>query len=288
MPTNKIKKKSKEDKFYTRKSVADDCITSVRDLIQSMDFVLEPSSGNGAFSKNTIFDEKVCIEYDLSPPETSTATKKDFLTVDRKDLPQGNFGVIGNPPFGERNNLSKAFIKNCLEFGEDLQFIAFILPEVYSKYTLQKVFPSHWKLTQEVLLPKDSFILDGNPYHVPCVWQVWEKCGNIDLRKSAPKTVSSLFEISTKDKGSDFFIFGASPSKIIPSEDVSKNNRGYFIKSFLGSGVLEGVISEVGWKRLGKSSVNGGVSWFTIGEVISHIEEKYYEKYSRVSEGKSN
>ena len=275
MPKNVIKRKSINDKFYTKPEVALRCINTASPFLEGCNIV-EPSSGNGAFSSQI----GIVTEFDLEPPENSSATKGDFLGISREQLPEGNLAFIGNPPFGSRNTLTKAFIKKCLSF-DDTKVVAFILPKVFNKWGMQRVFTPNWKLAVNEELPEESFLLEGNPYHVPCMFQVWTQAGGMDLRELPPKTESDLFSItSSYQKG--IFIFGASPGKVISSEDVDKNNRGYFLSSSIDTQVLIGIIKDVDWKSLGNSSVNGGVSWFTKGEIIKHIEDCYYEKFERV------
>jgi len=106
------------DKFYTPKQVAKDCIDTFWRTCFDITEIIEPSAGNGAFSLQI----PNCIAYDLQP-EHESITKQDFLKL---DLPykQGRL-IIGNPPFGDRNNLARSFYKKATELCDA---IAFILP----------------------------------------------------------------------------------------------------------------------------------------------------------------
>lgn len=106
------------DKFYTPKQVAKDCIDVVNGLGLDITEAVEPSAGNGAFSLQI----PNCIAYDLEP-EHESIIKQDFLKL---ELPykKGRL-IIGNPPFGDRNNLARSFYKKATELCDA---IAFILP----------------------------------------------------------------------------------------------------------------------------------------------------------------
>ena len=91
------------------------------------------------------------------------------------------------------------------------------------------------------------------------------------------------FEIlKSKEKHkADFFVFGAAPYNILDVGEVDKNNRGYYLKSFVDKEELKSRIKAVDWKKHGKSSANGGVFWLTKSEVYeiytNHYEENLNE-----------
>jgi hypothetical protein len=106
------------DKFYTPKQVAKECIDTFWRTCFNITEIIEPSAGNGAFSLQI----PNCIAYDLEP-EHESIIKQDFLKL---EIPykRGRL-IIGNPPFGDRNNLARGFYKKATELCDA---IAFILP----------------------------------------------------------------------------------------------------------------------------------------------------------------
>lgn len=106
------------DKFYTPKQVAKECINTFWRTCFDVSEIIEPSAGNGAFSLQI----PNCIAYDLEP-EHESIIKQDFLKL---EIPykRGRL-IIGNPPFGDRNNLARSFYKKATELCDA---IAFILP----------------------------------------------------------------------------------------------------------------------------------------------------------------
>jgi hypothetical protein len=80
--------------------------------------------------------------------------------------------VFGNPPFGKQSSLAKAFITKSCGFAK---VIAFILPKSFTKPSMYKAFHMNFHLVHSEELAKDSFVLNGLPYDVPCIFQVWQK-----------------------------------------------------------------------------------------------------------------
>lgn len=110
------------DKYYTPNDIVDLCLKEVKSIMKNDGIVphrvIEPSAGNGAFSKKI----KNCMAYDIEP-EDESIIQADFLSLDLRYEP--NTLVIGNPPFGERLNLAQKFYKKSIELAD---YIAFILP----------------------------------------------------------------------------------------------------------------------------------------------------------------
>jgi len=269
MPKQKIKNKDILDKFYTNPEVAKDCIFILKNILSNkkIEFI-EPSAGSGSFSKGI-----PCRSFDILP-EDSSIEKLDFL----QDYIHMTSDVVifGNPPFGNANSLSKAFIERSMKYSQ-VKVIAFILPKAFNKLSMQKVFSERWILVSSTDLPDDSFLLNGNPYHVPCVFQVWVRLHYLNLpnlREVSFGNKCSDFEFCSR-KDASFFLFGASPSNIIDVDQVQENNRGYFVRSFIDKDVLCDRIRSVDWKANASSSVSGGVAWFTKDEIIKHYLRKY-------------
>ena len=108
------------DKYYTPKDLAKYCIDKTFEVIgvENITEIIEPSAGNGSFSNQL----ENCIAYDIAP-ESEGIINQDFLQL---ELPykKGRL-IIGNPPFGNRNNLLVKFYKKAVNLGD---YISFILP----------------------------------------------------------------------------------------------------------------------------------------------------------------
>ena len=263
------------DKFYTKASVALDCINKLN--LNDYDCIIEPSAGNGSFFNQ--INHNNTIGLDLMP-EHSTIQIQDWFKY-QIDTKYKNVLIIGNPPFGKRNSLSKSFITHASSFA-NVKTIAFVLPDVYKKHTLQKVIPKDFRLKEIHDLPKEAFEIDGVSYHVPCSFFIFERSEGKCLRFDPSKYVESYdFTFSNKNDY-DFFIKGAAPAT--PIDIPSSTNRGYYIKVKQGFNIdnVKNNFRKTIWN--GFSSVNGGVSWFTKPEIIKlyqeHIEETRYEDIS--------
>lgn len=167
--TGKFRTNTK-DQFYTNVNVAKSCIQSIIDLLPFTRNYLwvEPSAGNGSFLHNIpISFEKIGL--DLEP------NAKDILKQDYLDwIPPSDKDIIvfGNPPFGRQSSIAKAFISKSCEFAK---IIAFILPKSFTKPSMYNAFELKFHLIHSVELQKDSFVINGSKYDVPCVFQIWQK-----------------------------------------------------------------------------------------------------------------
>jgi len=108
------------DKYYTSPELAKYCIDKTFEIIgrENITEIIEPSAGNGSFSKQI----DGCIAYDLEPDDSSII-QQDYLKLGL-EYRKGRL-MIGNPPYGSRNILSVKFYKHSLKLGD---YIAFILP----------------------------------------------------------------------------------------------------------------------------------------------------------------
>lgn len=156
-----------KDQFYTQEAVAKTCIDSVLALLPytSEYLWIEPSAGNGAFLNQLPF-QKIGLDID---PQSDTIVKQDYLTW---TPPSQSCIVFGNPPFGKQSSLARAFISKSCGFAN---VIAFILPKSFTKPSMYKAFHANFHRIHSEELAKDSFVLNGLSYDVPCIFQVWQK-----------------------------------------------------------------------------------------------------------------
>ncbi len=114
--------KIKNDKYYTPSKLAKTVIKKAVDIIDydNITEFIEPSAGDGAFLKFLPKDETLAFDIE---PEGEGITKADFLSVEL-GYKKGRC-IIGNPPFGNRNNLARKFCNKSFEIAD---YVAFILP----------------------------------------------------------------------------------------------------------------------------------------------------------------
>lgn len=177
-----MSKNIKLDKFYTPKETAKKCIDLFFNTFSNVSEIIEPSAGNGSFSLQI----PNCIAYDLEP-EHKSIIKQNFLKL---DLPykQGR-AFIGNPPFGDSNNLARSFYKHACKMGD---MIGFILPisQLNNSDSLH-----HFDLVKSV----DLGVLQYSGVKVHCCFNLYHRPKNGKLN-SKPKLQSELFTIHRDDQ----------------------------------------------------------------------------------------
>jgi len=166
------------DKFYTPKETVNRCVEIFFNMIDIEDIteIIEPSAGNGVFSLQI----PNCIAYDIEP-EHESIIKQDFLKL---DLPyKKGRAIIGNPPFGNRNNLALKFFKKSIKIAD---YIGYILP-----ISQLNNIDSFYEF--DLISSHDLGILEYNGVEVNCCFNVYERPKN-GLNKK-PKLSSDLFSL---------------------------------------------------------------------------------------------
>ena len=185
--------KSKDlDKFYTHPDIAKKFVDVINDNfpLQNFDLVLEPSAGSGNILK---YLPQGTIGLDLEP-ESENIIKQNFFDYESPHHPILNnirIACVGNPPFGSgyMNPLAKAFFNHAATFSE---LIAFIVPAKWqTSWKVQFQLDDSFGLYFSEILPKNSFVFNGDPYDVPCCMQIWSKTNpkklkDIRIRKRPP------------------------------------------------------------------------------------------------------
>lgn len=216
-------RKNELDKFYTPKGIVYECLNLLD--MSKYDCIIEPAAGNGSFS-NEIPE---CFAYDIAP-ENENIQKADWLTLDKTIFkPYKNILVLGNPPFGVQNNLAIKFFNESASFCNS---IAFILPKSFRKNSVKNKLNLFFHLKQELILEDNYFLINGQKYYVPCVFQVWEK-SNHPRKKSKNKITTIFFDFVEKDSDNvDIRIprVGGNAGKASLSLDGSAQSN-YFIKN---------------------------------------------------------
>lgn len=172
-----MSKKSKElDKFYTHPNIAKQFVEIVNKYfpLENYDLILEPSAGSGNILK---YLPEGSIGLDLKP-EADGIIEQDFFEYISPYHPLYNrikIACIGNPPFGSgyMNPLAKGFFNHAATFSD---LIAFIVPAKWStSWKVQFQLDKSFGLYYSEILPENSFLLDDEPYNVPCCMQIWSR-----------------------------------------------------------------------------------------------------------------
>lgn len=173
-----MKKKNKQtlDQWYTSQEWADAVIEDLLEMLPQLKgkrFV-EPAAGTGVFIKSLEkLGEKV-EGYDLDP-KGEGIIRADFL---EDDMDLINTVVIGNPPYGFGNVLSKAFIKRAFEQGAD--YVGFILPLSIMRTSLNQInrHVEYWKSLPGRIFKDEA----GNLLPKPFTHAAWLVLSKEDLQ----------------------------------------------------------------------------------------------------------
>jgi len=223
-------KRNTIDKYYTKNTVVDSCLQSVKDNIQitSTDLIIEPSAGNGSFIPGIKSLTSNFIFYDLEP-ENSEIIKQDYLLSNHNGLKEtfGNIHIIGNPPFGRQSSLAIKFIKKSCEFCDS---VSFILPKSFKKDSLKRAFPLRFHLIFETDLPDNSFLVDGQEHNVPCIFQIWEKKTYDRVITEKLEPLHFIFVEKSENPDISFRRVGVNAGTISVKIDEKSVQSHYFIK----------------------------------------------------------
>lgn len=244
-----------DDKFYTRPEVAAFLVKLIPEIETYQDIV-EPSAGSGAFL-NVL--PAYAQGYDISPEAAGIETA-DWLKTEYRPT-QGL--LVGNPPFGKRSALAKAFIAHGVRLG--FETIAFILPATFRKLSMQKVFPEDWQLVVDADLPDDVFIHPDGEIKIPCVFQIWtQRLHAVNLRRVEAAQPAAFSFLPRLSPDADLCLNGNS-GRVRRPQDVTNPKAEHYLK-------INGDRTEVEARLRAldltfHSSVSGGVSWVSKTEI---------------------
>ena len=201
--------KIKDDKYYTPPDLARDLIVKTIRFIEAKNItdIVEPSAGNGSFSKHF----KNCKAYDIEP-EAEGIIKQDFLTL---ELPyQKGRLIIGNPPFGNSNHLSRKFYKKATELGD---YIAFIQPISQYKNNLQMYL-------FDLVYSEDLGIVKYSDRELHCCFNIYKRPENGILNEQPDFTLKDITIIEHRRKKGEYQT--AKNKDISPDYDYAMCNWG--------------------------------------------------------------
>lgn len=160
------------DQFYTQPMIAELCTAFLKRCMRhhrTRYFFIESSAGDGAFYRLLPKDRSIGIDLE---PKGKGILKCDFFGY--KYSGSSRVVVLGNPPFGKNSSMAVKFFNHAAWMPE-VDFIAFIVPKTFRKVSIQNRLSMDFHLINELDLPDESFLKDGKPYKVPCVFQVWKR-----------------------------------------------------------------------------------------------------------------
>lgn len=216
------------DQFFTNPEIAKVCYKELCKVVPNKyrKLLIEPSAGDGSFFKLLPKGSK---GFDLDP-RCKGVVKKDWFKVMPADISMtaDQVTIIGNPPFGASSNLAIKFLNHATTLAWT---IGFIVPKTFRKHSVQRKISNEYHLLLDMDIPKNSFLIDGSAYDVPCVFQIWIRRSHLGLRliPSAQKD-NPVFDFCNK---SDAILairrVGGRAGQIIPIWGASESST-LFIK----------------------------------------------------------
>ena len=182
------------DKYYTKDHIAEMCVNEMIKALphEIKDYLfIEPSAGSGAFIDAAKAKGLKIKGFDILPTREDVI-KNDFINRDLNYLLSNEEQsqkkiTIGNPPFGRKSALAIDFVNKSLEQSD---YVCFIIPNQFEKWSVQSKINPNAKLIANIVLPEDSFILVDKTIKLRCVFQIWTmKEGGQNLRiQTKPET----------------------------------------------------------------------------------------------------
>lgn len=169
------------DQFYTNPIIAEKFVERVNALydFRNFDYIVEPSMGEGFIYDYLPEDKRIGLDIEKNHPDCQEG---DFFDWNPEKsgiesnplLPDENDRIlmIGNPPFGRASTLAIQFFSHAAQFSD---VIAFIIPRVWLKYSVQNRLPSDFGLYWQAILPDKAFLFRGKKHEVKCVAQCWSR-----------------------------------------------------------------------------------------------------------------
>jgi hypothetical protein len=257
------------DQFYTCRDTASFCVEKLLALPQAQmptAWFLEPSAGAGAFLQ--LLPEGRRTGFDIEPrhPEVS---EQDFLEyVHPAESDRRPLIVAGNPPFGRNSSLATKFVNKAATFAD---VVAFILPKTFQKDSTVRRLDPHLHLREEHELPAFSFVFEGKPWDVPCVFQVWER--RREPRVDPVRLCTHPDFSFVKRSSADFAVrrVGRSAGIVLREfANYSKFNH-HFVKAADPERVIE-VLNSIDWSEVRQQTA--GVPCVGKEELVRRYTEK--------------
>lgn len=167
--------------YYTNPAVAQECLHALYQVLNAPEDVLflEPSAGEGSFTRPLTTDGYSVIGWDIDPRHPDIQQRDFFHPGTKTELQslcaQNIVIAVGNPPFGKRAATALEFITQTLDAGASAA--AMILPAQFNKHGTQNKLPQAAELIHSTTVTgfyQRTHTGNTTPYtSVRCYWQIW-------------------------------------------------------------------------------------------------------------------
>lgn len=281
----KIVERKELDKFYTKKEIALLCYEEYKKLVPANSFFIEPSAGSGSFLDIIVEDK---LGFDIAPEKTEII-KLDFLKDDISIYLKENSIFLGNPPFGKKSKLAIEFLNKCLD---NSNFVGFIVPIQFRKWSVQSKINEDAKLVLDLDLPLNAFALGDKDYSVQCCFQVWTNTGVKNLRIKRPDVDHDdfiMYQYNRTEDAEKFFSYDWDFAtyrqgyldytlKVYDEKDCDRKQQWIFFKA-KNEKILSRLL-ELDFVKLSK--LNTTTPGFGKADVVKEYTKLYGKKKSKI------
>ena len=258
------------DPFYTNSEIAAKYAAHMMRRWNETDVLfIEPSAGNGAFVEPLVQAEKKVFAIDIKPMNR-LIIKGDYLKTSSIGNDDKVKVVIGNPPFGKNASLAVQFFNHA---AIDASEIGFIVPRTFRKISVQNRLNPYFHLTYDKSVPDNSFVLDDEPYDVPCAWQIWTR-RKTKRRRPTPPAVDHLIGYTTPFDA-DFAMrrVGFYAGRVILKNLNSLSQTTHYFMREMADGVID-TLSCIDWTDL--TAQTAGPRSLSKTEIAIKLGEAYH------------
>lgn len=254
------------DQFFTKESLAKSLFKVLQNYLLKekieINNWLEPSAGSGAFFKLMPLQGRLGIDI---APQIEGVIQSDFLDY---QLPNKPYITLGNPPFGKNSSLAIKFFNKCATRSE---VIAFVVPKTFNKQSTISKLDRNFHLDYSEELPDNSFELQGQPYHVPCVFQIWRKKNTLREKMVIIRKHEDFIFCDRENANFAIQRVGVNAGAVKKDLSTIASQSHYFIKA--NREEVETLFSKIDWNCV-KYNTAGNPS-IAKGELIElYIKEK--------------
>ncbi|HEM6628069.1 TPA: hypothetical protein U2I12_000711 [Citrobacter farmeri] len=263
--------KDELDQYYTNEEYAKYCYEKAQNFISGY-YYMEPCVGTGSFYK--LFSKDRRYGYDIDPVyRDRNVIHRDFLKILGRKTGKSTV-VMSNPPFGKNATLAIRFFNKCASIS-DVNYICFIVPKTFRKVATQNKLHENFHLVLDEDSPIEAFILHGEPHHVPCVFQIWERRDNTRLKHEI-KNTSEYFEFTINEKANIYIKrVGTKAGEMVQPGYEHKDPSMYFLYTPHYEVLNQVLNSEEYLNEICEIRVNtSGVYCVSKSEIVLNIEKR--------------
>ena len=234
------------DPYFTNSKIAAKYASHMMKRWNTSDALfIEPSAGDGAFVAPLLQAGKDVFAIDINPMK-EFIIQGDYLKTSNIDSEGHAKVVVGNPPFGKNASMAVQFFNHA---AIDADEIGFIVPRTFRKISVQKRLNPYFHLVYDKDVPDNSFILNHEPYDVPCAWQIWKR-SQAKRRILRPPTVDHLIGYTTPCSA-DFAMrrVGFYAGRVILKNLSSLSQTTHYFMREIKDGVID-TLSSIDWTEL--------------------------------------